>query len=133
MRTRYQQIREAVAALAAPPDEQAAHLDRLFSSAARGSAATYGCDELALCLDDIFAARNDMIEHGELVEPEAVLIRPLNDLLTRLSGQHNAEFWRREALYADARWDNVRALAKSALSALPDEERAVGRSGHKGC
>lgn len=129
MPTRFEELRQAVAYLAAPGAEQAAHLDRLMGPVTGGgSAAAYGNDELALSLDDIFHAANDMIWHGELTEAEAELIRPLDDLLTKLSGDHNANFWRREALDEDARWNDVRALAKSALSGLPDEERAVGRS-----
>ena len=114
--------------LASPAGEQTAYLDELMSTATGGGSATsYGNDELALEFDDIFHASRDMIRHGELTEYEAALIRPLDDLLTRLSGEHHAYVWQREALDADSRWDEIRTLAQSALSGLPDEERAVGR------
>jgi hypothetical protein len=133
MPTRYEQLRQAIAVLGAPAPEQASYLDELMAPVTGGgSAAAYGNDELALGLDDIFHASKDMIWHGELTDAEAALIRPLDDLLTQLSGKHNADFWRREALDADARWDDVRALARSALSGLTDEERAVGRCARNG-
>jgi hypothetical protein len=133
MPTRYEQLRQVVAILGAAAAEQASYLDELMTPVTGGgSAAAYGNDELALSLDDIFRASSDMIRHGELTEEEAALIRPLDHLLTQLSGEDNADFWRREALDADARWADVRALARSALSGLPDEERATGRSTRNG-
>lgn len=129
MPTRYQQLRQAIFYLAASAEGQSAHLDRILAPVTRGgSSAAYGNDELALELDDVFHAANDMIEHKELSEVECAAIRPLYDLLTRLSGQHNADFWRREALASDPRWDEVRKYAEAALRLLPDEVRAIGRS-----
>lgn len=133
MPTRYEQLRHVVSILGSPAAEQAAYLDELMTPlTGGGSAAAYGNDELALSLDDIFHASKDMISHRELTEEEAAVIRPLDELLTQLSGKHNADFWRREALGADARWAEVRALARSALLSLPDEKRAVGRSASNG-
>ena len=129
MPTRYEQLRQSVAYLAAPAAEQAAHLDRLMSPLTDGgSAASYGNDEMALSFEDIFLAAKDMISHGELTEEEAAAALPLNDLLSQLSGEQNADFWRREALHQDERWDEVRLLARSALDCLPSETRAIGRS-----
>ncbi len=91
------------------------------------SAAGYGNDELALELDDIFCAANDMIEHGELSEAEKDAIGPLSETLLKWSGQKNADFWRREALFHDGRWAEVRECAARILARLPDEERAWGR------
>ena len=129
MSTRYQQLRQAVAVLAAPADKQVRHLDEGFEPlTGGGSAADYGNDELALELDDAFHAADDMIWHGELRETEKEAIKPLDDLLRKWSGQDNADFWRREALYDDPRWGEVRSLAAFALTQLPEEQRAVGRS-----
>lgn len=129
MPTRYEQLRRAVRYLAAPATEQMAYLDRLLSPVAGGgSAAAYGNDELALSLDDLFFASDDMISHGELTEVEAAAIRPLDGLLTELSGEQNAPFWRREALVDDERWKEVRSLAGKALAQLPEEERPVDQS-----
>ncbi len=129
MPTRYEQLREAVRYLAAPAPEQIAHLDELMRPVTGGgSAAVYGNDELALSLDDLFFASDDMIEHGELKDAEAAAIRLFDDALTAMSGERNASFWRREALHDDERWNGIRILAASALAELPEEARAVGRS-----
>ena len=127
--TRYQQLRQAVINLAAPAEEQVRYLDDSFAAiTGRGSAAGYGNDELALELGDIFLAADDMIEHGELSHAEKEAVRPLDALLAGWSGRENADFWRREALFEDVRWAEVRACAAQALSRLPDERRATGRS-----
>jgi hypothetical protein len=124
MPTRYQQLRQAIANLAAPADEQVAWLDAIHGPLAGGtSAAGYGNDELALELDDIYHAAGDMLEHGEIREAEIDAVKPLDELLVRWSGESNAGFWTREALYTDPRWDAVRQCARRALDALPDEER----------
>lgn len=129
MPTRYEQLREAVRYLAAPATEQVAHLDELMRPVTGGgSAAAYGNDELALSLDDLFFASNDMIAHGELTDTEATAIRPLDEALTAMSGERNASFWRREALHDDEQWNGIRMLAASALAKLPEKTRAVGRS-----
>jgi hypothetical protein len=127
--TRYQQLRHAVAILAATAEQQVRHLDQIFSKMLGGrSAAAYGNDELALEFEDIFVAAGDMIEHGELTEAEREAIRPLDELLLRWSGDENADFWEREALFHDSRWAEVRACAVWILARLPDEARAIGRS-----
>ncbi len=129
MPTRYEQLREAVRYLAAPAPEQIAHLDELLRPVIRGRpAAAYGNDELALSLNDLFFASQDMIAHGELSDAEATAIRPLDDALTAMSGERNASFWRREALFEDERWNGIRTIAASVLARLPEEARPVGRS-----
>ena len=129
MPTRYQQLRQAVSSLAAPSEAQCRYLDESFTSVTGGgSAAGYGNDELALELDGIFQAADDMIEHGELSEAEKSAVLPLDELLRKWSGLGKADFWQRDALFSDARWEDVRACAAHALAKLPDEERAVGRS-----
>lgn len=129
MPTRYQQLRQAVANLAIPAEAQARYLDESFTSVTGGGcAAEHGNDELALELDGMFQAANDMIEHGELSEGERMAILPLDEWLTGWSGPGKADFWQRDALFNDARWEEVRACAAHALAGLPAEERAVGRS-----
>ena len=128
MPSRYQQVRQAVANLAATAEEQVRYLDEGFASlTGGGSAAAYGNDELALELEDMFQAANDMIEYGELTVAEKEAINPLHALLDKWSGGENGDFWGRDALFHDARWAEVRACAARALAALPDEERAFGR------
>ena len=129
MPSRYQQVRHAVANLAATAEEQVRYLDESFTSlTGGGSAADYGNDELALEFDGMFQAADDMIEHGELTPAEKEALLPLDALLRKWGGQENADFWRREALFDDARWAEVRACAARALAVMPDEARAFGRS-----
>lgn len=127
MATRYQQLRQAIANLAAPAERQAAYLDGIFEPlAGGGSAAGYGNDELALEFEDIHGAVGHMLEHGEITPAEIEAAKPLDELLLRWSGQDNADFWAREALFADPRWEEVRECASRCLAAFPDEERADG-------
>ena len=56
-------------------------------------------------------------------EEEIAAARPLDEMLSAWSGKNNADFWRREALWSDPRWDEVRACARRVLSVYPDEER----------
>ena len=125
MATRYQQLRQAIANLARPAEEQAAYLDRLHEPLADGgSAAAYGSDELALEFGDIYCAVGEMRRYGEITQAEVDAAKPLDALLDRWSGHENADFWTREALFLDARWDEVRHCARQALASLPEEERA---------
>jgi hypothetical protein len=127
MPTRYQQLRQTIANLAAPAEEQAAYLDSIFEPVAGGgSAAGHGNDELALELEDIYCAVSHMLEHGEIGEAEIEAAKPLNELLLHWSGRHNADFWSRDALFADPRWEEVRGCARRVLAAFPDEERPGG-------
>ena len=127
--SRYEQLRSAVANLARSAEEQVRYLDELHAPlTGEASADGYGNDELALELDDIFHAANDMIAHGELTEAQRKAIAPLDELLRKWSGQENFDFWRREALFQDDRRAQVRACAAQCLARLPDEERVIGRS-----
>ena len=124
MPTRYQQLRQAIARLAASADAQAAYLDRLFSQVTGGATpADYGNDELALEFDDIYCAVGHMREHGEITQEEIDAAKPLDALLDKWSGEANADFWTREALLTDPRWDEVRRCARQVLEAYPDEVR----------
>ena len=127
MTSRYQQLRQAVARLAATPEEQVAYLDSILGAfTPNGDASGYGNDELAFELEAIFEASADMIYHGELTELEKACVEPLDALLEKWSGEENAEFWARSALFSDPRWQEARNIAGEALSQLPDEERAIG-------
>jgi hypothetical protein len=128
MTSRYQQLRQIVARLAAPAEEQVRYLDRISESMPRvGSPQDQPNDELALELEDIFLAANDMIAHAELTESEKDAVRQLGALLRTWSGAGNGGFWRCRALFEDPRWEEVRACAARSLALLPDEERAFGR------
>jgi hypothetical protein len=127
MPTRYQQLRQAILRLSWGADEQHAYLESILASVSgAGSGVSYGNDELALDLDDIFCAAEDMRERGEISDAEVAAVKPLDALLEKWSGSSNSDFWRREALWTDERWQEVRAYAQQALAALPEEERDTG-------
>ena len=118
MTGRYEQLRQAIAVLAAAADAQAAHLDRLHAPlTGGGSAADYSNDELALEFDDVFHAAEHMIDAGELTPWQRDAALPLDHILKTLSSQVHADLWKRDALWTDVRWEEVRAIAKQALAA----------------
>ncbi|HEY0114039.1 MAG TPA: hypothetical protein VGB59_12950 [Allosphingosinicella sp.] len=124
MPTRYQQLRQAIANLAAPAKEQASYLEQLHAPlTGGGSGAGYGNDELALEFGEIYCAVGDMHDYGEIRQAEIDAARPLDEMLDKWSGQQNADFWARGALFADHRWEELRECARRVLAAFPDEER----------
>ncbi len=123
MPTRYQVLRQVVANLAAPAEVQVAHLNGVFADCTPDVQAAYGNDELALEFEDAYLAVNHLRSHGEISQREIDALAPLDSLLRRWSGEANAGFWRREALFADPRWAQVRDCAKAALNQLPNEPR----------
>ncbi len=123
MPTRYQQLRQAIANLAAPADEQVTYLDSIFASLTLGSAENYGNDELGLEFGEAYAAAEHMLDFGEIRPAEIEAARPLDELIRRWSGRRNADFWAREALFTDPRWEEVRHCARRVLAAFSDEER----------
>jgi len=124
MATRYQQLRQAIARFAADADEQHAYLESIFAHPTRtGDATGYGNDELAEEFDGIYRATGHMLEWGEITQEEIDAAKPLEALLDQWSGEQNADLWRREALWQDPRWEQVRQCARQVLSQYPDEER----------
>jgi hypothetical protein len=127
MPTRYQQLRQAIANLAAPAEAQIAYLDGIHRPlTGGGSAAGYSNDELALEFEDIHCAVGHMLEYGEITQAEIEAAKPLNELLLQRSGQHDTASWTRGALFTDPRWEEIRECASRCLAAFPDEERSGG-------
>ncbi len=119
---RYAKLRRAIATLAASADEQHAWLEEIFAPVTKGlSAWGYGNDELALELNDIYLAARLMVEEHEISEAQAEAPRALDAFLEKWSGKENADFWVREALWADPRWEEARQLARIALAEFPPE------------
>lgn len=123
MPTRYQVLRQVVINLAAPAKAQVAHLNRVFADCTPEVQAAYGNDELALEFEDAYLAVYHMQSHGEISQREIDALASLNALLLQWSGEVHADFWLREALFTDPRWNQVRDCAKGALTQLPDEVR----------
>ncbi len=105
-------FREALSRLALPADQQLKYLDKF---------GTPGCvDELALQFDDGYCCLPEMVEEGVFTPEQAELMRPVDALLDKMSGEHNAELWEPEALHESAGWEEVRRLARTALESIGD-------------
>ena len=121
---RYKRLREAVSILASPAEVQIDWLDQLFSSLTKGETAeAYGNDELALTFEDAFSPAQFMIENGEMSRQEFEKLRSLDVLLELYSGETQKEFWRREALQEDPRWEIIRLRAQEVLEGMPEDAR----------
>lgn len=124
METRYEQLRESIAALAAPPEEQITFLELLFAPLTGGeSASAYGNVELIEQFGDIYAAHGHMAECGELRSAEVEAIARLDQLVDRICAEQDDALWRREALFTDKRWGELRHCASGVLAQLPAEAR----------
>lgn len=124
MSTRYEQLRAAVANLAAPADLQVAYLDKIFVlCTGGGSAAGYGNVELVEEFYDIFLARNHMLEYDEIKKPEVAATVQLYEFLSLICAAQDDKLWAREALFIDERWAQIRSHAAEVLKELPDEPR----------
>jgi len=120
MRTRYDHLRAATGRLAAPAEEQEAYLRELLRPlAVDGHTSAYGCEELGLQFEDYFVSAELMMTDGELSRRQFDALNSLNAVLDAWSGEQNGDFWHRDALRADPRWAEVRALARKAVEILP--------------
>jgi len=123
MPTRFQQLRQAIANLAAPAAEQQAHLESIFPSHGSPLPSGFNADELGLEFGDIYCAAEDMLEYGEITREEIEAARPLSELLKSWSGKPSENFWTVAALFDDVRWEEVRQLAGKVLVLYPNELR----------
>jgi hypothetical protein len=114
----YSKLRDAVACLASSADSQSSHLDKLFAPIDGNKSKYRNCDELALGFDDAFLEGKGPAAKL-LNENQKSLIEDLDNYLKSVSGQANWQFWERDALFTDDRWDHVRKLATRALDRLP--------------
>lgn len=124
MATRYAHLRNAIAALAAPPEIQVDYLDRLLASLTEGgSAEGYGNVELIEGFEDVFIARDHMLEQGEINQAEMDAICQLNALIDAICAEQDDDLWQRSALFADERWQRIRVCASEVMGQLPEAER----------
>jgi hypothetical protein len=133
MASRYQQLRQSIVRLSQSADEQHDYLESAHGRPGEGGDASgYGNDELALEFSDIYVAAAHMRDGDEISQEEIDAAKPLDTMLAVWSGAQNADFWRREALWSDPRWEQVRQCARRVLDAFPDEERPSGRAATSG-
>ncbi|GGN65852.1 hypothetical protein GCM10010112_27660 [Actinoplanes lobatus] len=100
----------SVAVLALEADAQTAWLQRL------GTAPS--ADELACEFDDGFRLAPTFIERGWLSGTAIPALTQLDDQLSAMSGNPNADLWHIDALPHRAEWNRVRTLARAALILL---------------
>jgi len=103
-------LREAAELLAAEPDIQLKHLEKIRAG--------QNLDELALEYDAIAAAARDMLLCGEITSTQCAAVGALNDLLTRMSEANNQRLWTTEALRSAPEWREVRKVATVLLNDL---------------
>jgi hypothetical protein len=75
-------------------------------------------DELALEFDDGFRLVPGFIGLGWLNATALPVLAEIDQRLSSMSGEHNAGLWQVEALAERTEWDQVRALARTALTLL---------------
>ncbi|MEH6714268.1 hypothetical protein [Parasphingorhabdus flavimaris] len=117
--TLYINLKDSIERLTWTPEQQVAYLDSILGHMTEAEDASgYGNVELALELEDNLVTIPNILDAGFL-EIEAVdSIKPLDTFLGKYGGQENADFWARDALYHDERWNEVRKLARTALTAF---------------
>jgi len=75
-------------------------------------------DELALEFDDGFRLVPTFIERGWLNATALPVLAEIDQHLSSMSGEHNADLWQVESLARRTEWDQVRTLARTALILL---------------
>lgn len=75
-------------------------------------------DELALEFDDGFRLAPTFIERGWLNATALPVLAEIDQHLGSMSAEHNASLWHVEALVSRTEWNQVRTLARTALTLL---------------
>lgn len=118
MTSRRQLLIDAVTLLASDAAVQMAHLDRLGVSPE--------VDELALEFDDIAAARDDMLEKGELSADEHRLVAMVDMTLVDMTAAADDALWTRDAVEQGGRWAELRRQAGECQRKLCCMQRGGG-------
>ncbi|WP_422344677.1 hypothetical protein [Parasphingorhabdus sp.] len=122
--TRIDRLEQAISNLAANADEQHAYLESILAPVSGyNDGRGYGNDELGLEFDDIFIAVDDVVHCSELSKDQLQATRLLDEHLGQLWGEQNADFWARDALWHDPRWQVVRDLAKKAKKVFQKNQK----------
>lgn len=79
-------------------------------------------DELALDFED---GISELVGHEDEITPsQRAALDALDKLVLSMSGERHAAFWTEEAVKSHPVWDDIRAAAKSTISAFGWEFRA---------
>ena len=76
-------------------------------------------DELALEFNERFILVDSEKEKCGLSDDLVKCLNRLDESLTKMSGEHNAELWTYEALAQSQEWADVRVLASQCINLLP--------------
>jgi hypothetical protein len=101
-------LRQALLALAAPPDEQVARFPAFVAVA----------DELALDFDDALAVLTSPDAAWTGGAGQRAALDAVDSLLEDMSRRHDETLWTVEALQERPEWRRVRRLAAAALAAF---------------
>ncbi len=117
--TLYTNLKASIERLTWTADQQVAYLDSILGHLTKAEDTSgYRNDELALELEDNLVTLPNILDAGFLEIKAVDSIKPLDTFLNEHSGKENSDFWAREALYHDERWNEVRKLARTALTAF---------------
>ena len=105
------QLERAVLALAQPADVQLSLFPDFVCKA----------DELALDFED---GLYELVGHeDEITSEQRAAVDRLDQLITSMSGEQNAEFWTDDAVRSHPTWEQIRSLAKATAVAFGWELR----------
>jgi hypothetical protein len=104
-------LMESLAVLAADAQTQVTWLDRHAVMT----------DEIALDFDHAFRMAEALVADGQLARGVMADLQEIDGILSRMSGDENADRWTRDALCTDDGWALARRLARRVLVAELDE------------
>ena len=96
-------LSEAVRCLALPAEEQLTFLSRLGVPGV--------IDELALQFHDLAVIADQLLGAGKITPEQLSVVKGLDEVLTGMSGRHNASLWTEDSLKRSASWEDVRRRA----------------------
>jgi hypothetical protein len=74
-------------------------------------------DEIALDFDHAFRMAEALVADGQLAHGVMADLREIDGILSRMSGDENADLWTRDALCTDEGWALARRVARRVLVA----------------